>query len=504
MSGDLGSETARLGERFGDGLAVVDAAFAFRYVNPRFARLAVDPTASDLPTALGIAWSRLPTEPPAEPSGAGWLHRLRLGVAGKHLELALSPWDGDWLCVLRDISLEVGQREKLLAIQRAGRELSRLTADELARMSTAERVDLLKANIVQYSQQLLDFHNLEIRLLDKATGRLNILLSEGVPGGKARELSASTSGNGITGFVAATGVSYLCPNVETDPHYLPGAVNAKSSLTVPITGRDGALGVFNVESDRPNHFTESDREYLEVFAHEIAQAVETLELLQVEKRLERSAAAEAILDEVGVPVDAILSEAVEAIEKLGAGAAANVDGESPADLLASIINHANSVKQAVLRASRAAPVETAPAWAARLTGKRVLVVDADLKIRQLAYRLLARLGCEAYTVGEAREAVGVIRSLPYDVVVADAELPDVNGFDLFLRVRELRPTLPFVLMKGFGYDANHTLVKARQAGLRVFLYKPFRIDRLAESLEDALFPGSGGGPSPANTRKPVT
>jgi len=41
-------------------------------------------------------------------------------------------------------------------------------------------------------------------------------------------------------------------------------------------------------------------------------------------------------------------------------------------------------------------------------------------------------------------------------------------------------------MTGFGYDAGHTIVKARREGLQTVLYKPFRLDRLVAAIETAL------------------
>jgi hypothetical protein len=37
-------------------------------------------------------------------------------------------------------------------------------------------------------------------------------------------------------------------------------------------------------------------------------------------------------------------------------------------------------------------------------------------------------------------------------------------------------------MTGYGYDPHHTLVKARQDGLRHILFKPFRVDQLMQAL----------------------
>ena len=48
------------------------------------------------------------------------------------------------------------------------------------------------------------------------------------------ELFARAEENGISGYVAATGRSYICPDVERDPRYVQGLDSAKSSLTVPL------------------------------------------------------------------------------------------------------------------------------------------------------------------------------------------------------------------------------------------------------------------------------
>ncbi len=41
-------------------------------------------------------------------------------------------------------------------------------------------------------------------------------------------------------------------------------------------------------------------------------------------------------------------------------------------------------------------------------------------------------------------------------------------------------------MTGFGYDPGHSIVKARQAGLELVLYKPFRLDQLLDTVEKAV------------------
>ena len=87
-----------------------------------------------------------------------------------------------------------------------------------------------------------------------------------------RELRSSITGNGVTGFVAATGKSYLCEDTLEDPLYLEGAQNARSSITVPVMLHDKVTGTFNVESTEPRAFNESDLQFLEIFARDVAAA----------------------------------------------------------------------------------------------------------------------------------------------------------------------------------------------------------------------------------------
>jgi CheY-like chemotaxis protein len=471
-----------------DGVAVLDSSLRFLWHNRALAELAGGKPLDRLTTSLAFPAS---LAPPADAAAPATPIRARYGFAGRHLETTLRQIPGKddrprlWLCTARDVTAEVGWQEKLIAIHRAGRELARLTPDELARMSTAERIDLLKANIIQYSQQVLHFRNLEIRLCDPFTKKLTVLLSEGIAEGVKTPLAASVVDNGVTGYVAATGIGYVCHDVARDPHYLPGAPNARSSLTVPILDHETVVGTFNVESDQPNHFNDSDREFLEVFAREIAVALNNLELLSAEKRFGRAATVEAILNEVGLPADAIVADTIRVLDSLRNPEEADPDAAK--ESLRQILYNARSIKAAIHRAGRSdSAVVGSPAAAAIFTGKKVLVVDSDPTIRRSAHRLLGQLGCEVDTAGNGREAVGLVRSLTYDVVVADIRLPDLNGFELYNRIREHAPNAAVVLMTGFGYDSTHSLVKARQAGLRAVLYKPFRMDRLIEALEDAL------------------
>ena len=200
------------------------------------------------------------------------------------------------IVIVRDVSGEVLQRQKLNAIYQAGLELGDLSPQEILEMSVSDRIELLKSKILHYTKDLLEFETVEIRLVDKRTKRLEPLLAVGMqPAAANRLLFAEPQGNGVTGFVAATGKSYLCEDTANDPLYLPGALGARSSLTVPLVLHDEILGTFNVESPNPGAFSENDLQFLELFSREIAVALNTLELLVAEKMTTASESTEKIL-----------------------------------------------------------------------------------------------------------------------------------------------------------------------------------------------------------------
>ena len=138
------------------------------------------------------------------------------------------------IALLRDVTAEVQQQQKLDALHQAGRELAALDAEQLADMGVEERIELLKHNIRRLTHDLLHYDVIEIRLLDQdrpagaAAGG-----GHDARGGPPR-LYASDEGNGVTGFVAATGKSYLCPDTADRPAlHRRRRGRAHSSLTVP-------------------------------------------------------------------------------------------------------------------------------------------------------------------------------------------------------------------------------------------------------------------------------
>jgi CheY-like chemotaxis protein len=396
------------------------------------------------------------------------------------------------IVTLRDVTVEVQQQQKLAAIHQAGMQLADLTAEELLDMSIDERIELLKSNILHFTQDLLKYEVVEIRLLDPKTSRLEPLVAVGMdPAAADRVLYAKPQDNGVTGFVAATGKSYLCEDTTEDPLYLPGARGAKSSLTVPLLLHDEVIGTFNVESDEPRAFTENDLQFLEIFTRDVAAALNTLELLVAEKASTAAASVEAIHSAVALPVDEILNDAVNVMERY--------IGHEPdvVDRLQRILRNARDIKQTIQKVGQTmapATAHPAPPQPEReaLLGCQILLVDEDASVRSAAHALLERYGCIVEAAPNGVQAMSMVRAMRdhggYAAIIADIRLPDMSGYEFLVKLQDIVDVepLPLILMTGFGYDPGHSIVKARQAGVSDVLYKPFRLDQLLATVEKVV------------------
>ncbi len=484
-----------------DGLGVLDLAGRILWANSVLVQWAegrpVHGAFFDVALAAEDADSNAPWQPDAASVSRGG--RILHSRSGRFFHVHASPscLSGDGLktfvVVVRDVTQAMLEQQKRAAIHQAGQTLSDLSPTELAEMTVRERIELLKSNILHYSKDLLQFDVLEIRLLDRQTGRLEPLLAEGMqPEAESRVLYAREEHNGVTGYVAATGHSYLCNNTVQDSRYLEGCKGAKSSITVPLLMHGEVIGTFNVESPEPHGFTATDLQFLEIFARDVAASLNTLELLVAEKASTAAESIEAIHGAVALPVDDILNDAVNVMERY-IGHDAEV-----VERLQRILRNARDIKQVIQKVGEQMTPSYAHAQSRQagrrllLRGRSVLVVDADEQVRAAAHALLERHGCVVETARDGAEAVSMVRASRdggYDAIIADIRLPDMSGYQLLLRLQALIDPVPLILMTGFGYDPGHSIVKARQAGVDLVLFKPFRVDQLLDTVERCLASG---------------
>ena len=426
---------------------------------------------------------------------------FQVGV-GEYYEAIVSPVLDDQGAVHQVVAVtwdaSTGRRlqQKIDAIDMAGRELVRLESESIQKLGVADRLKLLEEKIIRYVRDLMDFDHFCIRLLNAKSNLLEVVIAVGLPNEALEvDIYAQPEGNGISGYVAATGRSYICHDVEKDPRYVIGLDHAKSSLTVPLRLHDKVIGVFNIEAQEPGSFNEDDRQFAEIFGRHIAVALNILNLLVVERYTTTGQLADNVVREMAAPLNDIITEAQTLIEEyIGSDEMRRRLGKIVDDVASvrEVVRHVAEGPRHVLGADEV-EAHTDPL----LAGKRVLIADDEPNIRETICSTLAKFGCQTIECKDGHEAVVAIeqsRGQRIDLIVSDIRMPHRNGYEIFAAARRMDEEVPVILMTGFGYDPHHSIVRASQEGLQVVLFKPFKVEQLMEEVRKAFEPQSESVP----------
>lgn len=140
---------------------------------------------------------------------------------------------------------------------------------------------------VQGLQVTLGGDQIAILLADKEQKTLEVRSSIGYPNDESARLKIPF-GVGITGWVAAHKQPQRVNDVTKDSRYICVNSKVRSELALPLIYRNEVLGVLNVESTRPNAYTENDEEMLGTLAGSLAAIIAHSRLLeQYRQQVER-------------------------------------------------------------------------------------------------------------------------------------------------------------------------------------------------------------------------
>jgi CheY-like chemotaxis protein len=120
------------------------------------------------------------------------------------------------------------------------------------------------------------------------------------------------------------------------------------------------------------------------------------------------------------------------------------------------------------------------------SGEIVMIVDDERPLVALAEEIIADLGYEPVGFDSSSSALEAFRAAPdrFDLVLTDESMPGLLGTELAQAIRRLRPTIPIILMTGYG--GTQLASRAADIGLSEVLRKPLHRRELAESLARVL------------------
>ena len=123
----------------------------------------------------------------------------------------------------------------------------------------------------------------------------------------------------------------------------------------------------------------------------------------------------------------------------------------------------------------------------------VLVADDDRTIRTVLTQALTRAGCKVHATSSLVTLMRWIDDGKGDLVISDVVMPDGNGLELLPRIRQLRPTLPVIIIS--AQNTIMTAIQATEADAFDYLPKPFDLPDLMKRSARAL----SVKPKPAST-----
>ncbi len=119
---------------------------------------------------------------------------------------------------------------------------------------------------------------------------------------------------------------------------------------------------------------------------------------------------------------------------------------------------------------------------------RILVIDDDDSIRHLLREILEMNGHEVWDAADGRAGVSLYRRSPVDLIITDILMPEKDGVELIMELKEYFPEVRIVAMSGGGrgLDAAFNLRMAQDFGALRVLVKPFSSMDVVETVEWAL------------------
>ncbi len=115
---------------------------------------------------------------------------------------------------------------------------------------------------------------------------------------------------------------------------------------------------------------------------------------------------------------------------------------------------------------------------------RILIVDDDLGHLTMLNTVLSSLGHKLEKVTDGGEAIEAVREKPYDLILMDVRMSNIDGIEALQRIKEFNPSIPIIIMT--AYSSVDKAVEAMKLGAYDYLTKPLNFDELKITIERAM------------------
>ncbi len=119
-----------------------------------------------------------------------------------------------------------------------------------------------------------------------------------------------------------------------------------------------------------------------------------------------------------------------------------------------------------------------------MTSQRVLVVDDETKMQRVLEIMLKRLGHAVDCAGNAEDAIEIIKSTAFDLIISDVRMPGMSGIDFLETLRKQGNDVPFIVMTAYG--TIESAVQVMKLGACDYIVRPFDINVLEHAVQRIL------------------
>lgn len=111
---------------------------------------------------------------------------------------------------------------------------------------------------------------------------------------------------------------------------------------------------------------------------------------------------------------------------------------------------------------------------------KVLVVDDDIRIREMFYEMIPSLGYACRVAANVKEAIAMLKDDHFPIVISDIRMPEIDGIELLKEIKEKYPEIDVISIT--GYSKDYTFTDVIKAGASDFILKPFSRDELEAKI----------------------
>lgn len=115
---------------------------------------------------------------------------------------------------------------------------------------------------------------------------------------------------------------------------------------------------------------------------------------------------------------------------------------------------------------------------------RILVVDDEDALRTVLSSELEGEGYKVNTAGDGAEAITILKSHAFDLILLDIKMPNVDGFEVLKFVKDNHPTTKVIMLTGFADLKN--AIESKKLGAEDFVSKPYDLVDLLTTVERVL------------------